>query len=274
MDDNYTGVLVIGHGMRDPSGTAAFLEIVDHVRQLLPETSVEGAFLEFAQPTITDGISRLANQGASHIAAVPMFLSALGHTSDDIPAAIAEAERRYQEGSGFRVQGSGFRGQDSDIEKHEKIIVSLKPHIGAHQRVVELSALRYRQALEGKKEIPAEETLLIIAAHGSPEPEAILELTAFARRRAVLTPIGNVEPCFAVLGQPQLGEVLPRAAQTQFKRIVVQPHLLLRGRFCDMIRDQVETFSREYPDKDWIVTEPLGPDRLLAQAVVEIVNTD
>ncbi len=37
-----------------------------------------------------------------------------------------------------------------------------------------------------------------------------------------------------------------------------------------MIRDQVETFRREYPDIDWIVTEPLGPDRLLAQAAVEI----
>jgi hypothetical protein len=69
-----------------------------------------------------------------------------------------------------------------------------------------------------------------------------------------------------------LADVMPHAAQTSFKRIVVQPHLLLRGRFSEMIRSQVDTFSRDYPNIDWIVTEPLGPDVLLAKAVVEIIN--
>jgi sirohydrochlorin cobaltochelatase len=250
MDDNYTGVLVIGHGMRDPSGTAAFLEIVGQVRDILPETFVEGAFLEFARPTIAEGIARLADQGASHIAAVPMFLSALGHTSDDIPVAIAEAIRNLPD-----------------------MKVYIKQPVGTHQLVAELSALRFRQALEGKKEISAEETLLIIAAHGSPEPEAILELAEFAARRVILTPVARVEPYFAVLGEPQLAEVLQQSISSSYKRIVVQSHLLLRGRYHDMIRDQVETFRREYPDIDWVVTEPLGPDRLLAQAVVEIIKT-
>jgi sirohydrochlorin cobaltochelatase len=256
MIDDYSGVLLIGHGTRDPSGNTAFMEIADHLRRLLPEMPVEGAFLEFAQPTIAEGIGRLAKHGASHIAAVPMFLSALGHTLDDIPVAIDKV----------RVQGSGFRLQDSGVK------ISIMSHVGAHQRVGELSAMRYQQALEGKKEIPAEETLLMIAAHGSPEPEAFEELTSFAASREKLTPVGQVIPCFAVLGKPQLAYVLPEAAQTSFKRIVVQPHLLLRGRFSEMIRNQVETFGRDYPNIDWIVTEPLGPDYLLAQAVVEILN--
>jgi sirohydrochlorin ferrochelatase len=180
-----------------------------------------------------------------------MFLSAFGHTRNDIPVAIAEAIRNLPD-----------------------MKVYIKQPIGTHQRVVEISALRFREALEGKKEIPAKDTLLIIAAHGSPEPEAFLELADFAARREKLTPVGRVEPCFAVLGEPQLADTLKRSILLSYKRIVVQPHLLLRGRYHDMIRDQVETFRREYPCIDWIVTEPLGPDRLLAQAVVEIVNVD
>jgi sirohydrochlorin cobaltochelatase len=262
MTSDYSGVLLIGHGMRDPAGTKAFLEIVDHARQMLPKMPVEGVFLEFAQPTIAEGIALLEVQGARHIAAVPMFLSALGHTLDDVPKAVEEG----------RVQGSGFRIQDSGgMKKEERVKVSLMPHVGAHQRVVELSALRYRQALEGRDEIPADETLLIIAAHGSPEPEAIEELAEFAARRKKLTPDGRVEVCFAVLGKPQLADVLEQPMPLSYKRIVIQPHFLLSGRFHDMIREQVEKFRREHPDIDWVVTEPLGPDRLLAQGVIEMI---
>jgi sirohydrochlorin ferrochelatase len=258
--------------MREPSGAKAFLEIVEYVRRLLPETPVEGAFLEFARPTIAEAVARLAGQGGTEIAAVPMFLLAVGHTMDDVPKAVAEAAGQYNEDSGFGVQDSEFGVQGSGIiKKHETVKISIKPHVGSHQRVVELSALRYWQSLEDKKEIPAKDTLLIIAAHGSPEQEAILELGEFVGRRVKLTPVGRVEPCFAVLGKPKLADVLKQSASLSYKRIVVQPHLLLKGRFHDMIRDQVETFGREYPKIDWIVTEPLGPDRLLAQAAAEIL---
>jgi sirohydrochlorin cobaltochelatase len=251
MTEKYTGVLLIGHGTREASGTAAFLEIAGYVRQMLPEMRVEMAFLEFARPTIGEAIGELARRGGSYIAAVPVFLSAFGHTLDDVPVAIAEAIRNVP-----------------DIRVH------LKQHIGAHERVVELSAVRYLQALEGRRPIAAEETLLILAGHGSPEPEAILDLGEFAERRARLTPVGEVKACFAVLGKPQLGEVLSGPFQTQHKRIFVQPHLLLRGRFYDSICGLVEKSRREYPEVDWVVTEPLGPDRLLAQAVAEMIGEE
>ena len=282
MIGDYSGILLIGHGMREPSGAKAFFEIVEQVRKMLPGMPVEGAFLEFAQPTIAEAVARLAGQGGADIAAVPMFLSAAGHTMDDVPKAVAEAAGQYNEGSGFgvqdselRVQGSGFRVQDLGvIKRHDEVKICIKAHVGSRQRVVELSALRYWQALEGKKEVSGEDTLLIIAGHGIAEPEAILELAQFAARRVKLTPVARVEPCFAVLGEPKLADVLMQSASLSYKRIVVQPHLLLKGRYHDMICNQVETIRREYSDIDWIVTEPLGPDRLLAQAVVEMVNTE
>jgi sirohydrochlorin ferrochelatase len=286
MIDDYSGALVIGHGMREAAGVAAFMEIVEDARRLLPETPVEGAFLEFARPTIGEGLARLASQGATHVAVVPMLLSALGHTLDDVPKAVAQAA---DEGSDFKVQGpggqaflpaaksavhgSGFRVQDSRVRgQPPEGLIRILPHVGAHGRVVELSTLRYREALEGKSEISPDETLLIIAAHGSPEPEAIKELAEFAARREKLTPVGRVEPCFAVLGEPKLADVLKQYVTAPYKRIVVQTHLLLKGRYHDMICQQVEQCRRERPDIDWIVTAPLGPHSLLAQAAVETVR--
>ena len=267
MTRDYSGVLLIGHGTREASGNAAFLEIVEHVRGLLPGMAVEAAFLEFTRPTIAEGIVRLAMEGATHIAVVPVFLSGLGHTMDDIPEAVAKAAGQHREGSKFRAKGA-----EMVLQRHENIRISLMSHLGAHERVVELSAVRYRQALEERKEIAAEETLLILAGHGSGEPEAILDLSEFAARRERLTPVGEVKACFAVLGKPQLSEVLRGPFKAAHKRVVVQPHLLLKGRFYDSICEMVEKSRLEHPEVDWVVTEPLGPDRLLAQAVVEIVR--
>jgi sirohydrochlorin cobaltochelatase len=268
MTEKYNGILLIGHGTREASGTEAFLDIVEHTHRLMPDMPMQGAFLEFARPTIAEALLRLVWEEATHIAVVPIFLSKHGHTMDDIPEAIAKAAGQFYEGSEFKVKGS-----EMVLERDKNVKISLKPHIGSHQHVVEVSALRFRQSLEGKKEISAGETLLIIAAHGSPGPEAIEELAEFAARRVKLTPVGCVEPCFAVLGEPKLPDVLKQSASLPYKRIVIQPHLLLKGRFYDMICDMVESYRREYPGMDWIVTEPLGPDRLLAQAVVEIVDT-
>ncbi len=251
MVGHYSAVLVIGHGTQDVSGRKAYLEIFEGVRQLLPETPVEGAFLEFARPTIAEAISQLIARGAMHIAAVPLFLSAAGHTTKDVPQALAQAARQYPQ-----------------------VKISLKPHIGAHQKIVELSASRFRQSLAGRPEIRPDQTLLVMAAHGSPEPEAILELAEFATRRAQLTPVARVEPCFAVLGTPQLADLPKRLSLSSYQWIVVEPHLLLRGHYYDMICQQVQIFRREFPDIDWIVTEPLGPDRLLAQAVAEMVKDE
>ncbi len=115
--------------MREPSGAKAFFEIVEHVRQMLPKMPVEGAFLEFARPTIAEAVARLAGQGGTEIAAVPMFLSAMGHTMDDVPKAVAEAARQYNEGSGFRVQGSGvIKKQDKRLSKKVWSFSTAGPH--------------------------------------------------------------------------------------------------------------------------------------------------
>jgi len=62
MIDNYSGVLIIGHGTREDSSMQAYYDTVDLVRNMLPKTLVEGAYLEFAKPTIMEGIDLLIDQ--------------------------------------------------------------------------------------------------------------------------------------------------------------------------------------------------------------------
>jgi sirohydrochlorin ferrochelatase len=241
------GILLLGHGTPSDAGTQAFLEFVQLVEVMAGDMPVAVGFMEFASPTIVEGVGVLNSRGILRVAAVPVFLSGAGHTADDLPECIAQAKQVYH-----------------------RLKIELTPHVGSHPKVAELSALRYKEAIADRAEVPAEETLAVIAAHGSPEPEAFVELEQFASARQKLTPSVHVVPCFSQMGVPLLKDVLPTLTGSTFKRIVVQPHFLLKGRLVDAIVKTTAAVAEMHREIDFIVTEPLGSHRLLAEAVLDL----
>ena len=57
-------LLIVGHGSRDPEGVQEFLQLVDLCAQHEPSRIVECGFLEFARPTIQEGVDRCVERGA------------------------------------------------------------------------------------------------------------------------------------------------------------------------------------------------------------------
>lgn len=85
-------VLLVGHGTRDPEGVAGFLELAALVAERRPEWQVEPAFLEFAAPSIADGVAKLLAEGTPELLVVaPLLLFAAGHAKEDIPREVAAA---------------------------------------------------------------------------------------------------------------------------------------------------------------------------------------
>ena len=83
-------LLIIAHGSRRQASN-------DEVRQLAERVAaqrgtdidaVEVAFLELAEPSIPDGLSRCVAKGAAEIVVFPYFLAAGTHVVSDIPEAI------------------------------------------------------------------------------------------------------------------------------------------------------------------------------------------
>src|SRR4051812_1175045 len=89
------GLLIVGHGTREPAGIEQFRCLLALVLERLSPRPVEAGFLEFAEPTIAEGIASLANMGAGRIKVVPLLLFAAGHVKEDIPRQIREATQRY-----------------------------------------------------------------------------------------------------------------------------------------------------------------------------------
>jgi sirohydrochlorin cobaltochelatase len=262
MTDDFDALLIIGHGTREPAGLAEFRSVVEAVQKQHADWNVEGCFLELAEPSIAAAIDRLAARGLSRIRALPLMLFSAGHAKRDIPEALAEA-----------------------IVRNPGLEIELCPALGCHWAIVELSAERCRQALLGQPPVPLNETMLILVGRGSSDLAAIAEMRRLADlRQAGGAPhgeapnhgslFGRIEVGFAAVATPSLSTVLAEAAQSDFRRVIVQPHLLFAGSVLADIRRGVDERRSAEPAgrRQWIVSDPLGPDALLVTAITEVVS--
>ena len=247
-------LLVIGHGTREPSGVEQFHQVVEQLRARLAPRRVEPAFLELCPPSIPEAIAALAGAGVTRVTAAPLLLFAAGHAQHDIPAMLSAAKAA-----------------------HPQIEFCQASCLECHPAMVELSALRFHEAIR-REETPPDsdsedsDTLLLLVGRGSREPAANAEMYRFARLRFEKTPIGWVEVCFTALTEPSLDRGLEIASSLPFGRVVVQPHLLFDGELLRRIQDRVSSAGCAEPQRKWLVTDPLGPHQLLADAVIELAS--
>ena len=260
------GLLLVGHGTRDPRGLAEFGMVAELIAQQASEFVVESCFLELAEPNIATGVGELLERGIKRIVVAPLLLFAAGHAKRDIPAAV-EAE--------IRVQGSGFSSNVATIGHSDAAklsIVQQCPALECHPKIVDLSQKRYEEAIDGRMRVDAKDTLLILVGRGSSEASAIAEMRRFAAIRASQTPVASVEVCFVAVAVPQLGDALAQAERSTYQRIVVQPHLLFVGQVLDEIAAAVNEIAAVSREKEWIVAPHLGPSPLVAKAVLELAR--
>jgi len=88
-------ILLVSHGSRSPKTKEEISDLVEILRQRLPEVIVEFAFLEIESPGIPEGIDRCVSQGATQVVVTLNFLNAGRHVDEDIPAIVLTAQKKY-----------------------------------------------------------------------------------------------------------------------------------------------------------------------------------
>ena len=203
-------------------------------------------FWNLPNRTSKAGLNRLIQRGLrQRLTVAPLLLFAAGHAKHDIPEAVARAAENYP---GLCIRQSAA--------------------LACHPALVELSARRYREAVDGRPRAADSDTLLVMVGRGSRDPEANSEMARFARLRWEANPVGWLETCYTAMTEPSLERTLEMAARLPFARVVIQPHLLFYGELLARIGRTARDFARHCPEKDWLLTAHLGPDLLLAEAVV------
>ncbi len=93
------GLLLVAHGSRRYESN----EEVRHLTAVLQSKvgnqigTVECAFLELTDPSISEGIDLCIGKGASHVVVLPYFLASGRHVVEDIPAEIAIKQQDHPE---------------------------------------------------------------------------------------------------------------------------------------------------------------------------------
>lgn len=89
------GVILFGHGARDPQWAMPMERVRARMRERRPALAVELAFMEFLSPTLEEAADRLVAGGVEAIAVVPMFLAQGGHLKRDVPVLVEALRDRH-----------------------------------------------------------------------------------------------------------------------------------------------------------------------------------
>lgn len=244
-----SGVLLIGHGTRDPDGHAEFLHFGQRLAESLAPLPVEVALLELQPPTITTAWQRLVDAGVRRVLAAPLLLFAAGHAKSDIPD---ELNRSAATTPGVEWFQSRPLSRTAEL--------------------VGLVADRWRQAI-GQAAADPDRTAVIVVGRGSHDPCAQADLrvlTACAARRC---PVRRAEVAFYAMAEPKLDHVIASlAADPEVHDVIIQPHLLFQGAIHRTIRQQVAVAAAADSSHHYQVADYLGPDPAVVASLIRRIQ--
>ena len=234
-------LLIAGHGTRDTSGVAAFAALTERVARH-SQMPVTGGFIELSEPPLKDAVVTLTGQGHRDLVAVPLMLSAAGHSKGDVPAALAR-----------------------ETARHPGLSVRYGRPLGPHPVLLDLMAARIDAVTAGLPEPPA----VLLAGRGTSDPDGNADVVKVARLLWEGRGYEFAETAFISLARPSVPEGLERCRRLGARSIVVARYFLFPGVLPDRVTEQAAEFAAAHPGLDVRVTDVLGDCDEIAGLVAE-----
>ena len=245
-----TGVMICGHGSRDEEAVAEFQSLARGMRERLPQYDVESGFLEFARPTIQEGLKKLMERGVTEILAAPAILFAAGHVKNDIPWEL----------NSFAASHPVFSlscGRDLSIEP--KLLMAARDRIQAAMET----------AGGG---VAAADTMLMVVGRGTNDPDANSNVSKVTRMLWEGMDLGWAETCYSGVAHPRVDKGLERVAAMSFRRIIVFPYFLFTGVLVKRIYAQMAEVASKYPGTEFVAASYLNDHPRVLDTLAERVT--
>jgi len=220
---NHTTVLLVGHGSREDSGNQEIRDFVDQWRGRQPAWRIEVCFIEFAAPSLHDGLLAAA-QGSRRVLVLPLILNAAGHAKMEIPEAIEHA----------RVHAPGVE-------------FLYGPHLSACDPILAILKRRLRLAMAELDMPDPHTTGVVLLGRGSSDRGANGDMAKMARWLQEESDHELVELAFTGITWPRLERVVQRQVLIGMRQIVVLPYYLYTGTLMQRIHRQVDHLRQQYP---------------------------
>ena len=93
--DEKSALVLFAHGSRDPLWADPFRAIQNQLRERQPKLTVELAFLEIMEPSLTDAAARLAASGYTRLTIAPLFMAQGAHLKRDLAGIMTLLRERH-----------------------------------------------------------------------------------------------------------------------------------------------------------------------------------
>jgi sirohydrochlorin ferrochelatase len=239
-----TGILLIGHGSKDPEGIQEYLNFTKLVQEITSVT-VQKSFIEFARPSLKEALTLLAQDDLKKIVGIPLVLLGALHHKNDGPQIINYGRRFY-----------------SNVE------FCYARALGIHTKVLETARLRIKDQIITNRLEP-NETAVVLISRGSTDPDANSDLYKIARLISDDPDLPEtILPGFVSLSQPDVFKTIKTATKLGYRNIIVMPYFLFTGVLCKRIYSQAQLCEAELDIKVFQARH-LGPDKNIALAVAD-----
>jgi sirohydrochlorin cobaltochelatase len=240
-----TAVLLCGHGSRDPDAVGEFEVAAAALGRRLAPADFATGYLEFARPTIQEGLAALQARGARRILAIPGMLFAATHVKNDLPWEM-----------------------NSFIADNPGVEVRLGRDLGIDPKLLQAAADRIAAAApEGRSD-----SLLVVVGRGTNDPDANSNIAKIARMLWEGMGFGWAEAAFSGVAHPRVDAALERAARLGFRRIVVFPYFLFTGVLVKRIYAQTEEAAARFPEIEFVKAGYLSDHPQVIDAFAERVE--
>jgi len=241
------GIVVAGHGSRDPDAVREFEALVELVRQRAPEQVVTHGYLEFSSPTISAAVEANIAAGSKQVAVVPGVLLAARHAKNDMPAEVLALAQDHP-----------------DIDFHFGAALNLHPQLLqlAQERILAAEAASPRT-------VRRDDTCLVLVGRGTTDPDANGEVAKMARMMEEGMGFGGVYVCYSGTAKPLVADGLRAAALLGFARVVVLPFFLFDGVLVKRIYAAADDLAAREPGLEVLKAAYLGVHQHVADVMLE-----
>ena len=240
------GIVVAGHGSRDPDAIKEFEQLIDLIRLRAPKHLVSHGYLEFASPTIDQAITTHIAQNAKQVVMVPGILLAATHAKNDLPSELLTFAREHPE-----------------TDFHFGAPLGLHPLLlqVVQERVVEAEAT-------SRPNIRRADTCLVVVGRGTTDPDANGEVAKFARMIEEGMGFGASYVCYSGTAKPLVTDGLRAAAKLGYARLIVIPFFLFDGILVKRIYEAADALQEREPGIEVLKAGYLGVHPNVADVLI------
>ena len=245
-DQNTFGIVVAGHGSRDPDGIQEFEQLVELIKKRAPQHIVSHGYLEFAGPTIDQAIIAQLDAGVRRVVMVPGVLLAASHAKNDLPSELL-----------------AFAKTRPDIDFHFGAPLGLHPLLlqVVQERIVAAEALSSRT-------VRRDNSCLVLVGRGTTDPDANGEVSKFARMIEEGMGFGAAFVCYSGTAKPLVADGLRTAARLGYARLIVVPFFLFDGVLVKRIYAAADALQEREPGLEVLKAGYLGVHPNVADVIL------